>query len=133
MRIVKILMVAMLCLVCGSAGAQDREYVRTLLEDFCRYYFEEAYDGKRFLEKTLTVKSMEEDIISGTTLVKGKLSYEGKYIPLMGRMTHRDVDYKAELSRVKGEIKVRFWLWHIPTVFDTDTYWDGPFTKVMLP
>lgn len=134
MRTVKAWMAALLlCLVCGTAGAQDKEYARDLLEYFCGRYFEEAFDGKRYLEKTLTIRSLEMDEGTKKTTVKGVVSYQGVYVPFLNRMTHRDVDYIAELTRVKEGIQISFWLYHIPTVVDLHKYWMGPFTKVLLP
>ena len=134
MKTMKAWMAALLlCLVCGTAGAQDKEYARELLEYFCGRYFEEAFDGKRYLEKTLTIRSLEMNTETKATEVRGTVSYQGVYVPLLNRMTHRNVDYIAELSRVKEGIEIRFWLYHIPTVVDFDRYWMGPFTKVLLP
>lgn len=133
MKQVKFLIVALLLAVSGAANAQStKDQVRSILEDFCVSYYDNAFSPKQYIEGSLTVSTIEADDASNVIKVKGKHSYRGQYIPFLGRQTHSNVDYKAEIIPASSGLKIRFWKWYEADM-RASGHWEGPCEKTIVP
>lgn len=134
MKTVKLLMVALLLAVSGTANAQlNREQIKYCLEEFCKAYYNDAFSPKQYIEGSLVITTVEPDKIKGGYIVKGKHGYRGQYIPIYGRKTHVNVDYKSEVKETNYGIEIRFWKWYEPDVRDPQGHWEGPCEKTIIP
>lgn len=134
MKQVKLLMVALLLALSGTANAQTtKEQFKAVLEDFCVSYYDDAFSGKQYIEGSLTVTTLEPDEANNVIKVRGKHSYRGQYIPFFGRKTHSNVDFKAEISVTKSGLKIKFWKWFEPDPTDPKGHWEGPCEKTVIP
>lgn len=134
MRKVKLLMVTLLLALCGAANAQStKEQFKAVLEDFCVSYYDDAFSPKQYIEGSLTVSTLEVDEVNEVIKVRGKHSYRGQYIPLFGRKTHSNVDFKADVKVTNYGWKIKFWKWYEPDPQDPKGHWEGPCEKTVIP
>lgn len=134
MKHLKLILLAFLLVFAGTANAQStKDQFRAILEDFCQSYYDDGFSPKQYIEGSLTVKTVEADEYSDVIRVKGKHSYRGQYIPLFGRKTHTNVDFKAEVTEVRNGLKIKFWKWFEPDATDPHGHWEGPIEKVYIP
>ena len=104
-----------------------------VLDSFCQSYYEDAFNGKQYIEGSLYVTTLEVNETTGAFHVKGKHSYRGQYIILYGRKTHSNVDFKADVTPTNSGLKVKFWKWYEPDVLDPKGHWEGPCEKTIIP
>lgn len=130
---VKSLIITVLLFISLGIHAQSKEQVTSLfqqlLELFCKEQYDSCFNGKQYIDGSLTVTTLESDEAKNVIKVKGKHSYKGQYIPFFGRKTHSNVDFKAEVSVADSGIKIRFWKWMEP---DIHIHWEGPCEKTMI-
>ena len=126
-------MIALLLAVSGAANAQStKEQLKSILEDFCVSYYDDAFSPKQYIEGSLTVKTVEADEAKGVIKVKGKHSYRGQYIIFVGRKTHSNVDFKAEITPTGSGLKIKFWKWYEKDPM-ADGHWEGPCERTIIP
>lgn len=134
MKKLSLFIVAMLLTWGGLVQAQSsKSQIKTLLEDFCQSYYNESFGDKQYIEGTLTVSTVEIDESKNVIKVRGKHSYRGQYIPLFGRSTHSNVDFKAEITESRIGMKIKFWKWSEPDITDFEGHWEGPVEKTIIP
>ena len=103
------------------------------LTEECVSYYDDAFSGKQYIEGSLTVKTVELDEATNVIKIRGKHSYRGQYIPIFGRKTHSNVDFKAEVTVKAPGFKIKFWKWYEPDPMDPKGHWEGPCEKTVIP
>lgn len=126
---VKSLVIAILLFISLGIHAQYKELITKCLDLFCIEHYDSCFNGRQYIEGSLTVRSLEPDEANKVIKVKGKHSYRGQYIPIFGKKTYSNVDFKAEVSVTYSGIKIKFWKWYEP---DYQTHWEGPCEKTMI-
>lgn len=133
MKKVKFLIIALLLGMSSVASAQSKEVFREILEDFCMSYYEDAFDGKQYIEGTLKVTSVEKDSKTGIYKIMGTHSYRGRYYPIWGRQTHSDRRFKAEAKETGDGLKIKFWKWRDADIQNPKADFEGPCVKTIIP
>lgn len=134
MKQVKYLLLALILFMSGAASAQTptKEQVQVVLEDFCQLNYDKAFSPKQYIENTLIVDSLDFDEEFKIISVKGKHSYRGQALPFVGRQSHTNVDFKAEIYILEKSIKVKFWKWYEADM-SKEGHWEGPCENFMFP
>lgn len=130
-KLIIALIAVVLCEICNAQvgniqsgkvlSAEEAQYV---LEVFCRNYYSSCFGGKSYIPGTLIVKSVGIDRNTGGTYVSGLHSYQGKYIPFMGRKSHMDVRYNAVIYRQRNGDYVTFDKWCEPDLLNHKGGWE---------
>lgn len=105
----------------GIMSAQESKYV---LEFFCQNYYSSCFEGKKYIPGTLIIKNVGVDQNNGGTYVSGIHSYQGKYIPLKGRVTHNDIQFNATIIRQQNGDYVIFNKWCEPDLLNRKGGWE---------
>ena len=96
------LLIIIVMAICGFCHAQTASELtipqaKNILESFCRNYYNSCFEGKDYIPQSIIIKSVGIDANNGGTYVSGIHSYQGQYIPFVGRKTHNDVQFRATI------------------------------------
>lgn len=99
--------------ICGFCNAQTANVlsvptVKSILETFCLNCYSSCFEGKVYIPQSIIIKSVGVDPNNGGTSVNGIHSYQGQYIPFVGRKTHNDVQFKATIFKKQDGYRVIF-------------------------
>lgn len=130
MKTAKYFLLALLLTVSSTAGAQTKAEIRDILEQFCLEHYDDCYSPRQYIQNSLVVKSVDSK--EWGFFVKGTHSYKGQYIPFLGRETHSNVDFKAELRPTERGLKVVFYKWYEPDIKHPDGFWEKC-VKTIIP
>lgn len=131
MKHVKLLFIALMLAVAGSANAQTRAEIKEILENFCVSYYNDYFSPRQYVKGTLVVNTVavEDD---GTIKVNGTHTCKGQSV-LGVRQTYPGRAYKADLIPTRSGLKIKFWRLYKADVPWEDDYWEGPCTKTIIP
>lgn len=139
MKKLKLLLFTLLLAISSTVNAQvlgnDHESVKneclSILEEFCKAYYEDYFSDRYYVKNSISISSLEERKTEDNVFVfsiKGTHSYRGSFIPFMGRKLHSDVEYKADIYLFENKLRIKFWKWY-EADFASDGHWEGPCDK----
>lgn len=130
MKQVKLLFIALMLAVAGSANALTKAEIKELLEDFCVAYYNDYFSPRQYVRGTLVVTSvaLEDD---GTIKVNGTHTCKGQSV-LGVRQTYPGRAFKADLIPTSSGLKIKFWRWYVADTPWGEDYWEGPCTKTVI-
>lgn len=134
MKTIKLLIFAAIFSVSTTASAQlTKSELRTLLEQFCVEHYNTCFEPRQYVEGTLVVTSVDVDEANNKIRVRGTHTCRGQYIPLVGRRTYTNREFKAEVIPANMGVKIKFWRWYESDPGQNNAHWEGPCEKTILP
>lgn len=130
MKQVKLLFIALMLAVAGSANAMTKAEIKEILENFCVAYYNDYFSPRQYVRGTLVVTSvaLEDD---GTIKVNGTHTCKGQSV-LGVRQTYPGRAFKADLIPTSSGLKIKFWRWYVADTPWGEDYWEGPCTKTVV-
>lgn len=121
-----LLIFAFVCTFFPEAKSQtSNSAMQIVLEKFCKECYNDCFVGRKYLDGSLTVTSVE---LSGTTVkVKGRHNYTG----YLGK-TYTDIDFKADITYDGTDVVVIFYKWFVPAVKIIDGHWESCEKRIRL-
>ena len=86
----------------------DKAAIETVLEFALTKYYPSWFNLREYIPKTIIIKSIGIDQVSGGTHVTGIHDYQGLYIPIRGSKTHKNVAFEAVLVSYPDGVNVTF-------------------------
>lgn len=127
---IRILLIVLMSIVSGSVMSQVelKDEVTAILEEFCLENYDNYFYPRQYVVGTLRVTSIDVDEVNDRMNVKGTHTCRGRHVPIKGRKTFYDLDFKAELILLRegGGLRIRFWSWFERKFSRRDGYWEGP-------
>ncbi len=118
MKKIIFIVILVMTLISNATSQVTNNQMRILMERFCKECYNDCFPGRKYLEGSLVVTSVE---LSGTTVkVKGRHNYVG----YLGK-TYTDVDFKADITYDGSDIVVIFYKWFVPAVKLIDGHWES--------
>lgn len=113
-------------MICASSFAQITDSaLQIVLEKFCKECYNDCFTGRKYLDGSLTVTSVEW---SGTSVkVKGRHNFIG----YLGK-THTDIDFKADITYDGTDVVVIFYKWFVPVIDIIDGHWESCKKRIQI-
>ena len=86
----------------------DKATVETVLEFALTKYYPSWFNLREYIPKTIIIKSIGIDQVSGGTHVTGIHDYQGLYVPIRGSKTHKNVAFEAVFIRYPDGVNLTF-------------------------
>ena len=127
----KTIVFSFLIAICFLGNAQNNrndggvgEELRQIWEQFCNEQYNYCFRPKLYINGSLTVVSYGP-VSNGIIPVSGYHSYKGEDMPFIGRKTHSNVKYRADIQTGKDMANVRFFRWSEPDITDINGHWES--------
>ena len=113
-----IIIIFVMSFISATQAQNTNNDMQIILERFCKECFNDCFPGRKYLEGSLVVTSVE---IRGSTIkVRGRHNFLGHR-----NQTFSDVDFKADITYNGNEIVIVFYKWFVPVIKIIDGHWES--------